>query len=329
MSKLTANAWSMPTAIAEHVPASSIARTLQFLRRPDVHEDTLRFFRRRLWYEFLHRFLTGRLDADRVIRFDRDLLMSVRLGDPVDRSVYLYGSYEYRVVSLFIQLIQPGMTVVDGGSYHGLYTLLAAKRVGVAGRVLAIEPHPASWQRLEANVARNHFENVVVFRGALAATKGEAALFAPADNRWLGESSLRPDRQWRRAHSSISVVTERLDALLELVGGRRLDVLKLDVEGLEAQALRGGQAAITKDYPAIILEVNDLEMAGGRMSAPALDQLRDWGYRIHGISINRSGNCSLEELPSGGDPRPYREPWLALNVVGLHPASRGSGAMIR
>jgi FkbM family methyltransferase len=253
----------------------------------------------------------------------------VRLGDPVDRSVYLYGSYEYRVVSLFIQLIQPGMTVVDGGAYHGLYTLLAAKRVGVAGRVLAIEPHPASRERLEANVARNRFENVVVFPGALADAKGEAALRAPTDYRWLGESSLRPDRQERRAQSSISVVTERLDALLELVGRRPLDIVKLDVEGLEAEALRGGRMAISRDYPAIILEVNDLHAAHGVMSAPALDLLRDWGYRIHAISINRLGKCSLEELPSGRDPRPYREPWLALNLVGLHPASRGSGAMIR
>src|SRR5229473_3240653 len=61
----------------------------------------------------------------------------------------IYNEFE-RMERRFVErLLRPGMTVMDAGAHHGLYTLLASKRVGRKGRVIAIEPSPRECERLE------------------------------------------------------------------------------------------------------------------------------------------------------------------------------------
>jgi FkbM family methyltransferase len=245
--------------------------------------------------------------------------MRVRLGDPIDRSIYLYGVYEYRVASVFSAAMRQGMTILDAGAHHGLYTLLAANRVGARGRVMAVEPNPATAARLHENIALNGFQNVVVVQSALSDKGAEAPLFVPANRDLRGQASLRPDWQRESARTTITVASERLDAVLDRLRCHRLDVIKLDVEGYEGQALEGGEKAITRDHPTILFEANDLRTRNGKTTSAAIDLLRDWGYQIHGIAMDGRGGCWLEMLSAGQDPRPYQEPWHALNLVAIHP----------
>ncbi len=297
-------------------------RCFRFLRRPDVAQNRIRYLRRRLWFEFLRRFRAERLQVDQVVSFDRDVLMWIRLSDPIERSIYLYGAHEYRVVSVFSDLARPGMNVLDVGAHDGQYALLAAKRVGAAGRVLAVEPDPSRRARLLANVALNQAANISVAETALSDAAGEGLLLVPAQDALSGQASLRSGWTNDGLSTAVRVMTERLDDLLYRMSWNRLDIIKLDVEGLEAQVISGGRAAIRDHQPVIIFEVNDLAISDGRAQAPAIELLRELGYRIHGICMNRDGHVRLEELRGDADPRPYREPWLALNLVALPATGR-------
>lgn len=299
----------------------SAVRLRHFVDRPEIRQDTARLLRRRLWWEFLSRFAPGRLDTPRRVRLKSDVVMEIRLSEPVDRSIYLYGTYEYRTVSAFLALIGPSMAVVDAGAHHGLYTLLAARRVGRRGRVLAVEPDPDARARLLANVALNAFKNVEVIGSALSDRSGVALLHVPADPAFRGRASLRAGWNDGQRNDSTLVTTECLDTLLDRLEERRLDVIKLDVEGWEPKVLSGSVQTIARDRPAIIFEVNDLRRHNGEIHAPAMTLLRDWGYKIYGIALGQRGRCSLEPLELGQDPDIYREPWLPLNLVAVH-ASR-------
>ena len=152
-------------------------------------------------------------------------------------------------------LLRPGNVVVDAGAAFGIYTLVAARRVGPSGCVIAFEPTTETYSFLIRNIELNGFHWVRAFQWALGASEGEALLYhSPYD---LAQSSLAPpDRRISPAsHELVRVRT--LDNVLDELGFHsRLDVLKVDVEGAEELVLRGAERHITTCRPIIVFEIN-------------------------------------------------------------------------
>jgi FkbM family methyltransferase len=103
----------------------------------------------------------------------------------------MFNGFELSEACFVQRLLRPGMTVLDIGAHHGLYTLLAAKRVGRQGRVIAFEPSPRECRRVAKHVRANRCKNVEVEACALGDTPGEADLFMVDGFRDWG-NSLRP-----------------------------------------------------------------------------------------------------------------------------------------
>lgn len=137
---------------------------------------------------------------------------------------------------------------VDCGANVGSYTVRAAAQIGPAGRVFAIEPVPETADVLRVNVAANRLDNVTVIEQALGAASGEAQVLH--DGRRYGVARTVPHRD-DDAISTVSMTT--LDDLLGRVG--RIDVIKLDLEGGELEALRGG-AGVLAHTDCVVSEVN-------------------------------------------------------------------------
>src|SRR5438552_19014271 len=78
----------------------------------------------------------------------------------VGRPLYTGQAYEADETALLQRTLKPGMTVVDVGANIGYMATLAARCVGPAGRVLAIEPDPGNAELLAANIARNDSRNL-------------------------------------------------------------------------------------------------------------------------------------------------------------------------
>ena len=158
----------------------------------------------------------------------------------LDRLVFLAlhraGIMGVEEAHLLRKLTEKGMQVVDIGANIGLYTLLFAQLAGNAGRVFAFEPEPNLFSALCDNCATNAVLNVVPFQLAAGDSNGRAnfqrSIFNSGDNR-LGEtkSDVKP----------IEVEVARLDDLLPV---RRVQFIKLDVQGHELAALAGMQEVI-------------------------------------------------------------------------------------
>src|SRR6266852_4943014 len=89
----------------------------------------------------------------------------------------IHEGFEEAEMAFVEKLLQPGMTVVDAGANHGLYTLLASKRVGRRGRGIAFEPSPRERKRLRRHLWVNRCKNVNVQSCALGDERREADLF--------------------------------------------------------------------------------------------------------------------------------------------------------
>lgn len=155
------------------------------------------------------------------------------------------GRFEARV---WTELLQPGMVVADVGANVGVYALLAAERVGAAGRVYAFEPDPDNFALLEKNIAVNGYERIVTaHQAAVADRAGRLTLYRRPEHH--GDHRIYQPAGAVREGVEVPVTT--LDALLSEVS--RLDVVKLDIQGAEWLALQGMSAAIAANPRMAIL----------------------------------------------------------------------------
>lgn len=146
------------------------------------------------------------------------------------------GIYEPFETELFQKVLKPGMTVVDVGANIGYYTLLAARRVGPKGRVLAFEPDPVNYGLLRKNLEVNGYRNVALVNQALSNKKGKAKLYLNPANR--GDHRVYDSGDGRR---SVTIRTAILDSF---IGKKKVDLIKMDIQGAEALALAGMKRTI-------------------------------------------------------------------------------------
>jgi FkbM family methyltransferase len=174
------------------------------------------------------------------------------------------GGPEPQLTATFLDLINSGWihTFVDVGANLGLYTWAFLSRIP-DGQVIAVEPDPASLQ-LFRNTADRWGRSVEVHPVALSKEKSIRNL--SIDRTGGHRSSLVANNHGE----DLLVHTCRLD---DIVGERRVDLVKIDVEGAEMDVLTGGQQTIRTSRPCLIVECF-------HRPPNCLQLLRPYGYTI-------------------------------------------------
>jgi FkbM family methyltransferase len=207
------------------------------------------------------------------------------------------GTFERAELAFATSFIQPGMTVLDLGAHHGLYTLLASKRVGSGGKVYAFEPSPRERRALRLHLVFNLCRNVVLQGLALGEEEAESDLYVVED--WAaGCNSLRPPNLAAKT-SLVRVHVVRLDDWLAERKIDRVDFVKVDVEGAELGTLRGAaQLLERRPRPVILAEVQDLRtLPWGYPAKQIIDYLISKGFKWAGLSEDGA----LKELDVSSD----------------------------
>jgi FkbM family methyltransferase len=164
----------------------------------------------------------------------------------VGRSLELYGEFSEGEAELFGQMLRPGQVVVEAGSNVGAHTLFLAEAVGPSGAVFAFEPQRLVFQMLCANLALNDLINVRACQAAVGSAPGfiTVPLLDPSRPQNVGGLGLG---NWSEGEK-VPVMT--IDSL-ELA---RCDLLKADVEGMEAEVLAGAAETIRRHQPVLYVE---------------------------------------------------------------------------
>jgi len=175
------------------------------------------------------------------------MYLDVNSRDPLIKGIFQsYGFeriHEKATTNLFKKIVKNGNVVVDLGSNIGYFTLLAAKLVGQAGTVYSFEPEPKNFGYLKKNVEINNYKNVVAVQRAVSDKKGKIPLFVCSYdaghhtiNQYSGIEAYRRGRHSEK--KSIDIEATTLDDFFQ---GKEnsIDLIKLDVQGAEALALKG------------------------------------------------------------------------------------------
>jgi FkbM family methyltransferase len=186
------------------------------------------------------------------------------------------GLHEYRDMALVLHALRPGDVFVDVGANIGSYTVLAS---GVCGALsIAIEPDAGTAQHLARNISANGLESLVDVRQT-AAGEGSGPISFTSGLDTMNRVALAADMDIQ------TVPLARLDDILQ---GAEPTFIKLDVEGYEIQALRGGEETLAKpSLLAALLETVDDE---------ALAILKRHGFVQ--LGYDPGSRCLLDDVDS-------------------------------
>lgn len=166
------------------------------------------------------------------------ILYDLSFEDDIQRAVY-FGTYEHRELAFLSRIIKPGWTCLDIGANVGFYTLNFARLAGVDGRVFSIEACPNNYRTLLRNLSLNNADPALASNLAITGFDGEVEFWtSPQGNSGWGRIG-----QWDAAQATIIVGARTLDSYLDDNEIDVVDFLKIDIEGYEAEFLKGAEKA--------------------------------------------------------------------------------------
>jgi FkbM family methyltransferase len=195
-------------------------------------------------------------------------MVFLRADRYVGASLDLYGEYCLSESQVFEQLLSPGDTVVEVGANIGAHTVHLSQLVGPAGRVLAFEPQHVVFQILCANIVLNEAFNVRSFNAGSGDVVGTVKL--PDINYALAESNFGAVSLIGASQGNdISIIP------LDTLDLPSLRLIKIDVEGMEAQVIKGAASQISRHRPVLYVE-NDRR----DNSAELISLIQSLGYDL-------------------------------------------------
>lgn len=195
----------------------------------------------------------------------------------------LLGKYEPETTRLIKQIVKRGDIVIDIGAHIGYFTRLASRQVGSSGRVYAFEPDTENRTLLMQNTKR--YRNVLVHAAAITEKEGRAPFYHVEGSTGC-HSTIAQEHAERLEVPSIT-----LDAFMQETGTGHADVIKMDIEGGELNALRGMERTLALK-PRLIIEYNpEALVRAGNAPETLPDSLAAHGFKLH--AITRSGPIPL------------------------------------
>jgi FkbM family methyltransferase len=192
---------------------------------------------------------------------------------------YIRGTSELPVQNALAEVLSSGQVFYDVGANVGFFSLIAAKLVGDSGKVFAFEPLSENAEAMRRNARLNGMSNVTVVEAAVGSASGSGELHVTD---WDGGSTLiKSALPHGNSECSRAVKVITLDDFVRENHVPLPSVIKIDVEGLEAEVLHGALETILVSRPTLIYEVDDADEVGLQKRWSELDEyVRGLGFNV-------------------------------------------------
>lgn len=163
--------------------------------------------------------------------------------------------------------LRAGDIVVDAGAYPGDYAIWASRKVGKTGKVICFEPTPQNREILQRNLKREKYDNTIIVPKGLWNKNTTLNL--------SGTTGFSASISANNKGGSIEVTC--LDDELKALGIPKIDVLKMDIEGAEIEAIQGCRETLRNNSAHIMIATYHI-INGENTSAFIEKELRQCGY---------------------------------------------------
>lgn len=197
--------------------------------------------------------------------------------------------------SLIAQLARDADLFVDVGANQGIFSAIASRTMQADARIVAIEPQPMLADCVEHTLQASRVKNWKVLRTAVSDRTGMSKLIVPEENQ--GQAHLSTTASF--AGTMITTAVTTLDKLLVYTDAGQV-VMKMDIEGAELAALRGGREFLGRHKPTLVMELNPTAMARcGYTINDMAQELGRLGYLYWSPCDCPERTLTLDSLPHG------------------------------
>jgi len=199
-----------------------------------------------------------------VCRFKDGSLFKVDLRTRMEAIPAYLGSYETDKIEFIRKAIQPGWTALDVGANIGFFAVPMAQSVGASGKLFCFEPLPKNFARLNENLKMNQITPSTVETHAVALSDEEAVLNLGLFEDFAHGGETGNAAPLSKGHSKpvkeIQVQATRFDDFSKKLALKRLDFIKIDIEGHEDAFFRGAQMTVDQFRPIVLGEFSEEHM---------------------------------------------------------------------
>lgn len=191
------------------------------------------------------------------------------------------GRIEPDVTQVLLDHLRPGDTFLDVGAHYGYFSVIARRRVGPSGRVVAFEPGRATARLLRRNLARAGgavVEECAVHEHAGTIELHDFGAGHSALNTVLGTARVPPEERRRLRGRAYAVAAVCLDGYCA-AHGLSPAMVKIDAEGAETAILRGMRRVLHDAGPLVAVETGDYEGMASPATSGTLEVMASMGYR--------------------------------------------------
>ncbi len=157
------------------------------------------------------------------------------LAEHIQRRIFLFD-YDEKAQQFIRENLKTGDTILDIGANVGFYTMLGSSIVGEQGRVIAVEPNPKTFGKLEKTIQSNQIKNALALNIGLGSQESEVELYF--------NSSLGNDSATMVAHGATESVRVKVLTLDDVVAQHNIGTIayvKIDVDGFEPEVFKGAK----------------------------------------------------------------------------------------
>jgi FkbM family methyltransferase len=203
-----------------------------------------------------------------------------------DYPAAILGRTEESLVRWFELNVGVGETWLDVGAHYGFTAIALSRLVGRGGRVFAFEPMIATAGYLAQTRSLNSLEQLSIVPMALGSPDTVETYSLPVVRGMV-------DRTASQGGACEHFLVTRLDWLWNRISGeyRRVDGVKLDVQGMEIEALSGMSSLLREWAPKLVVEIH-----AGVDRTRLLDVIEQNGYSRAGVGIDRVVETSVGYL---------------------------------
>jgi len=205
--------------------------------------------------------------------------------DSIGFGIYVNGIYEPAVSELIISHLPQGGVYLDVGANIGSIALPVCKRRPDITAV-CIEASPRIFESLKKNFELNRVSNAHLINKAVS-DNDEEVLHYMNEADYFGQGHIVS----AEGKNTETMVSGRIDTILDGLGINKVDTLKVDIEGYEYFAFKGAEKLLkAADGPTIIFEFEDWSEKRANDSSPGAAQklLLDYGYTLYKLESNRA-----------------------------------------
>ena len=252
-----------------------------------VHKNTVKFILKDGGFNKIIRatcfFINDKIKRSK-INFQKNKLIlgkykfqTIENDEGISTELQIYQSHEPLTTHLMIKELKQDMICLDLGSNIGYYAVIESNIIGQSGKIFAIEPSPVNFPILKINLENQKKNNFSAHNIAIGDKNEDMEFIISSKSNW---SKIRMNNEKINPEDKIiKIPVKTLDLFVQENDIKKIDILRMDVEGFEYNIILGANEILEKFKPKIFVEIHKMYL-GKEKTYEIFNNLKNKGYEI-------------------------------------------------